>query len=540
MMSNEKINIQEIVDLVSAKLTISKKQVEEFFKVFLPIIEDTLIAGEPLKIKNFGTLKLQWNNPRKSVNVNTGDEIVLEGYNKVVFTPDESLKELVNEPFAHLFPVALNESQTDPIPESGPLRIINEQALEIKNILSEINQLNHKHQEKSVSESIEEEPEVQELVEVDAQESITSMLNEETKAENEESDQTPNSDNLDLLPIVDIAESIAEPQDLTTTTELPENEIPETKVSDNVDAPEVKETNEQTNEITALIAGKQENIQTKKSGKLVWWLSGTVLIAGTIMIMYFFNLNFYRFVNDTISSFVPSKNVLPEATVLSPDTLIISDIDSIKIKEDLFFENLLKKNREYAEVITLERSKKGTSLRQLSEKYYGNQAFWIYIYEANLKEISDTSDIKRGTMLKIPVIDSLLIDISSERTFAIAQNMTNELFAKETEKVEENQIDQPQTETNVEKEPVVSKPELLATETMEVGSRLTLFARKYYGSKDFWVYIYEANMDVIKNPDNVTVGTKIKIPKLDSKLIDLSNHDCINKAKELQNKYLGR
>ena len=540
MMSNEKINIQEIVDLVSAKLTISKKQVEEFFKVFLPIIEDTLIAGEPLKIKNFGTLKLQWNNPRKSVNVNTGDEIVLEGYNKVVFTPDESLKELVNEPFAHLFPVALNESQTDPIPESGPLRIINEQALEIKNILSEINQLNHKHQEKSDFESKDLEPKEQELVEVDAQESITSMLNEETKTENEESDHTLNSDNLDLLPIVDIADPIAEPQDLTTATKLPENKKPETNVNDKVDAPVEKESNEQTNKITALIAGKQENIQTQKSGKLVWWLSGAVLIAGTIIIMYFFNLNFYRFVNDTISSFVPSKNVLPEATVLSPDTLIISDIDSTKIKEDLFFENLLKKNREYAEVITLERSKKGTSLRQLSEKYYRNEAFWIYIYEANMNEISDSSDIKRGIMLKIPVIDSLLTDTSNVRCFAIAQSLKDELFAKQTEKADENQIDQPQTDINVEKEPIVSKPELLATETMEVGSRLTLFARKYYGSKDFWVYIYEANMDVIKNPDNVTVGTKIKIPKLDSKLIDLSNHDCINKAKELQNKYLGR
>ncbi len=540
MMSNEKINIQEIVDLVSAKLTISKKQVEEFFKVFLPIIEDTLIAGEPLKIKNFGTLKLQWNNPRKSVNVNTGDEIVLEGYNKVVFTPDESLKELVNEPFAHLFPVALNESQTDPIPESGPLRIINEQALEIKNILSEINQLNHKHQEKSDLESKDLVPKEQELVEVDAQESITSMLNEETKTENEESDHTLNSDNLDLLPIVDIADPIAEPQDLTTATKLPENKKPETNVNDKVDAPVEKESNEQTNKITALIAGKQENIQTQKSGKLVWWLSGAVLIAGTIIIMYFFNLNFYRFVNDTISSFVPSKNVLPEATVLSPDTLIISDIDSTKIKEDLFFENLLKKNREYAEVITLERSKKGTSLRQLSEKYYRNEAFWIYIYEANMNEISDSSDIKRGTMLKIPVIDSLLTDTSNVRCFAIAQSLKDELFAKQTEKAEENQIDQQQKKSNIEKEPVISKPELLAIETMEVGSRLTLFARKYYGSKDFWVYIYEANMDVIKNPDNVTVGTKIKIPKLDSKLIDLSNHDCINKAKELQNKYLGR
>ncbi len=541
-MSNEKINIQEIVDLVSVKLTISKKQIEEFFRVFLPLIEESLIAGEPVKIKNFGTLKVQWNNPRKSVNVNTGEEIILEGYNKIVFVPDESLKELVNEPYAHLFPVFLDDSQNAEIPESGPLRIINEQALEIKSILSEIKQLNIRNTEKPVSENIDINSDELELIEVDHEESITSILNEETLVDYSESEKHPLPDHLDLLPIVDTAESAENNTDLPleNETEQTEVEIEETIISDD-DLTEKEITTKRTADISELITAKQEIVGNKKRDKAVWWLSGTVLIMIASVILYFFNLNFYRFVNNTFSSIVQTKKAIPDATVLSPDSVIISDIDSAKIKENLFYENLLKKNREYVDVITMERSKKGTSLRQLSEKYYGHPSFWIYIYEANIAEISDSTVIKQGKMLKIPVVDSLLTDTNNVRSFEIAQNLTRELFLKQVENVETNRAEQSKTETEpqiIHEKPVKTKMELLATETMEVGSRLTLFARKYYGSKDFWVYIYEANMDVIKNPDNVPVGTMIKIPKLDRKSIDLNNPECINKAKELQVKYL--
>ncbi len=538
-MSNDKINIQEIVDLVSARLSISKKQIEEFFREFLPIIEDALKAGEVVKIKNFGTLKMQWNNPRKSVNVNTGEEIIIEGYNKVVFTPEESLKELVNEPFAHLFPIELDEMQTDKIPESGPLRVINEQALEIKNILSEINQLNTWNDNK---ESFEKDIDNNELdiIEIDKIENVDETENEKTATQNQESEQIPISENLELLPITEITTSENDSQPLLsenkTDVKEDDNQIDQLKNNDN--EPEESALNAKTNEITSLINSKQDSEEFPSRSRLKWWLNGVAVVIGALILLYIFNLKFYRFVNDTVSSFVPAKKTLPEATVLLPDTVIVSDIDSDKIKEDLFYENLLKTNRNYGEVITIERTRKGTSLRELSEKYYGNQAFWIYIYEANMKEISDTSEFKRGTLLKIPVIDSLLTDISNKRTFAIAQNLTEELFAKQMKISEENKADEQQTETIIEKEPAVSKLEILATETMREGSRLTVFARKYFGSKYFWVYIYEANRDVIKNPDNVPVGTVIKIPKLDSKIIDLNNPESIIKAKELEKKYL--
>ena len=81
--------------------------------------------------------------------------------------------------------------------------------------------------------------------------------------------------------------------------------------------------------------------------------------------------------------------------------------------------------------------------------------------------------------------------------------------------------------------------EYIAYETIAPGGRLALLARQYFGSRDFWCYIYQANKDVIRYPSNVPVGTVIKIPKLDPSLIDGNNPECIRKARELDDLYLG-
>ena len=80
--------------------------------------------------------------------------------------------------------------------------------------------------------------------------------------------------------------------------------------------------------------------------------------------------------------------------------------------------------------------------------------------------------------------------------------------------------------------------ELITTEKMVAGSQLTKFARKYYGHPHFWVYIYEANREAIKDPNNVPLGINIKIPKLDARLADPASKECLNYALKLQSEYL--
>ncbi len=80
--------------------------------------------------------------------------------------------------------------------------------------------------------------------------------------------------------------------------------------------------------------------------------------------------------------------------------------------------------------------------------------------------------------------------------------------------------------------------QFITTIEMEEGSRLTLVSKKYYGARDFWVYIYEANKDLIANPDIVAKGTMIRVPKLPSNLIDVNNPACMEKARALHDLYV--
>ena len=68
------------------------------------------------------------------------------------------------------------------------------------------------------------------------------------------------------------------------------------------------------------------------------------------------------------------------------------------------------------------------------------------------------------------------------------------------------------TVENPEVEPEAASPKVIARVKIEPGSRLTLISLKYYGSKLFWVYLYEYNRAVITDPNNVPIGTVIEVP----------------------------
>ena len=83
-----------------------------------------------------------------------------------------------------------------------------------------------------------------------------------------------------------------------------------------------------------------------------------------------------------------------------------------------------------------------------------------------------------------------------------------------------------------------ASPEVIARVKIEPGSRLTLISLKYYGSKLFWVYLYEYNKAVIKDPNNVPIGTVIEVPAPEKYGIDRRNRSSIEKAAARQTEIL--
>lgn len=104
-----KLTIQDIAKVLSDRKGLSKNDASNFVNGMFDIIQQALERDMVVKVKGFGTFKIIDVDPRESVNVNTGERVLIEGHNKITFTPDQLLKEIVNKPFSQFETVVLNE-----------------------------------------------------------------------------------------------------------------------------------------------------------------------------------------------------------------------------------------------------------------------------------------------------------------------------------------------------------------------------------------------------------------------------------------------
>lgn len=104
-----KLTIQDVAAVLIEKSGLSQKQANKFAMEMFSLIIEKLQDGEQVKVKGFGTFKVMSVESRESVNVRTGERILIEGHDKVTFTPDTLIKELVNKPFSQFETVVLNE-----------------------------------------------------------------------------------------------------------------------------------------------------------------------------------------------------------------------------------------------------------------------------------------------------------------------------------------------------------------------------------------------------------------------------------------------
>jgi len=438
-MNKEKISSQEVIDLVSSKSLVSKRVAEDFLKAMISSVEEALLSGEVVKIKNLGTFKLQWNEPRKSVNVQTGEEILLSGYHKVVFTPDAILRDAVNEPFAHLTPVELESENPEPIQEStevglDPLRIFTDQATEIKDLINEIQALSPKTKP------------------------VPSKKDEVLSEESDEPDEV-------------FADKIREDQKVITDTSLEHEKI--APLEDDFEPLHEKVVSEKSFDSMASSETKKKKLEPE--------------------------------VLESIDSLIPEFESTP----------FLKDLESPKRQKAWLWVLIV--------VLLLGVSGFGLyffcpPVTSFADKFKTN-----ITKAAESMSFTETLNTISGWFASKPKPAPAI------KTIVIPKDTADNDSIEKKEAVDSLQL--------LFDNPRIYK-QFVATETIEPGNRLTLMAKKYYGNKDFWVYIYEANRAKIPNPDRIAQGTLIKIPKLDSRLIDATNPRCIKKAKELHDVYV--
>jgi nucleoid DNA-binding protein/nucleoid-associated protein YgaU len=469
-MRKDKMNAAELVELLAQQTNVSKKMADEFLKTLLTTIEDALFSHESVKINGLGSFKLQWNEPRKSVDVNTGAEIVIDGYYRIVFIPDAELKELANEPYAHLQPVLLdNEENTpenvSPEPEDSvgiPLKMFNEQATEIKEILSEINALSGKQEKTNKEAHTVDLP----IVVESKQETVPL---EPPMATYPVPESEPVEETIESPVMIDSETETESVEDATDpVVEMIEN-AEEESIADSIEEvkPEAKRDEEKV-----ISTGKHRNSLEEIHRKQQL-----------------------------------TENFHPERIRKSPKTYRTH-------KFDILFISIM----------------------------VGGLLFYILI-DFNLLSVfknlfipktsyEETVQLKEEPVIEPEIIftDSIVSDsIPQDTTSSVTDNNIAEVKDVKREEQDELQLlfDRPRVYT-----------EFITTEKVIAGSRLTRIAERHYGVKEFWVYIFEANRNLLGSPDDIAIGMVLKIPKLNPKLADANNPRCIEYALKLHDEYV--
>ena len=167
-----KLNIYDLCSVLTSKNGLDDKESHRFIKAIFDVIQEGLDEDKIVKVKGLGTFKIIEVDDRESINVNTGERVLIEGHSKLTFTPDSVMKEIVNKPFSQFETVILNEGVDFPEPvveEPAVEDIIADEPAEDKEIIVEP-QIDNKVAEQSVEEepvaekNVAEEPVAEEPV----------------------------------------------------------------------------------------------------------------------------------------------------------------------------------------------------------------------------------------------------------------------------------------------------------------------------------------------------------------------------------------
>ena len=206
-----KLNIYDLCSVLTSKNGLDDKESHRFIKAIFDVIQEGLDEDKIVKVKGLGTFKIIEVDDRESINVNTGERVLIEGHSKLTFTPDSVMKEIVNKPFSQFETVILNEGVDFPEPvveEPAVEDIIADEPAEDKEIIVEP-QIDNNVAEQSVEEepvaekTVAEEPVAEEPV---AEEPVA----EEPVAEDSVVEFTDDNDNVQSGEENSVEESVFE------------------------------------------------------------------------------------------------------------------------------------------------------------------------------------------------------------------------------------------------------------------------------------------------------------------------------------------
>lgn len=460
---NERLYLQNFIDLLSEKYGMDKKDADKFVKEFFLLIEEALEQDRSVKIKGFGTFKLVDVESRESVKVNTGERFQIQGYTKVSFIPDGSLRDIINKPFSHFETVVLNEKtvlEDTPVMDSDDDGELTE--------------------EESVSQSVGRVNPEESIGEVESVEEIV----EEEKSSIEEKEQEVSA--------VEDTSVVTEEQD--TVDEVAAEE--DTAVTEVVVVPKVEEVK---NEIIVGEKGVPDDIIMEKEAA--------------------------PFVNQP-SQLDKEKTTDPENSQSVAPKLSAEEIIARELAVSTVVNEVPVKRKSKPKQVKSEKSPVPYLIAIIVIVLLLCGGALLFIYYPDLFDSSDRIEkVKEMEKAVQPTSEPVILQDTIIREDTVAEvvpPVKEEIpVAVPVSKKEPETVKKDAGKSTTAKS-VPFKPDSVSyiitgtktTYTIKEGETLTRVALRFYGTKALWPYIVKHNPGVIKNPDNVPYGTTIKIPEL--------------------------
>lgn len=493
---NNKVTLQDLADQLSNISGQSKKLSEAFLRALTEIIEDSLEKDGIAKVKGIGTFKIITIEERKSVSVTDGSAVVIPAHKKITFTPEKELKEAVNKPYEHL--------ETYILPNDGPVD--------------------------AVSDEEEEESYIEEEIAVVSTGATAAMsANSAAHATETVSDEK-------IAAIADLTpqeqpNNVDIDNDVTTTSPSSLSEG-ENEASNDITATPI-EIQTTSNPSTEEAIGNQPATEPEKIEESV--VDEREEFGNTAA---------------TAESTTAIENAATnnEATLSEDSTKEAAENELNDKKENNTEDNNNGKKSLLVVIILLILLILAclhfalSNNKAVKDQFIGFKDRITNIVCGDKKPVEplhpatvDTPEPAEETEGEpfFPETEDAPVEESVEPEFAetpTAQEAVNyDWFEKEFKTFIKRE--HPKIHVEVMGEPII--------DTIKAGKTLTAMSRKYYnGGKDFWVYIYLYNKDVIRRPDDVPAGTVIKIPQLHPSMVNPGSYESVNAAKDVKESYL--
>lgn len=473
-----KITLTNIAEELAAKNVLTRETADGFLRAFVDTIEKGLREDKMVKVRGLGTFKLMDMNDRGSVDVTTGERITIKGYTKVSFTPDSSMKEFVNRPFAHFEPTELNDGYPDeevvedseePAEDAvdEPAALPAEEPAEL--VVEEVSDASIDVTVDASEPDTADAPETSEITEIAetgevAESPVIVEASEPMAPEEIEGNQEPvvfveeaadelSTESVDVaLDVITAAESIVEAE--------------EQKESTYEDVPTIEESVDKTDE--DVLVSPQTDVADKK-GKKRWgcWGMGCLVVV-------------LLFIAAIVAYFLPNSTIEDIALFEKNDLEVAEDI---KVNPNLEQELGIEQSKDSI----VQSTASGTSIETAVEgKSEVDSASENVVLATPTEEAKPSQPVPEVKPVTTPVTHTFVV------TEALAARNIKDITVDNT------------TDYIIEG--------TQATHVLQEGETIIQLSRKYYGDKRLWPYIVKHNS--ITDFNKVAVGMSINIPVL--------------------------